>query len=106
MNNKTENMIPQWMPLSDIKDNEKIWSGSRVRLYNVGLNVADKSEDYFEYIVSDIYANSQFLQLTCLSQGEGGNIICVLEKDKQNHYALGKELKYKMGVENTFLYKE
>jgi len=88
-----------WIPLSEIDDNIKIWAGSRIRLY--GIN--DNAEDYYEYLVSFIYANSEYLQLVCLSQGEAGNIICVLKKDLPNAYALGKELKYMMGITNTFI---
>ncbi|MCL2023089.1 MAG: hypothetical protein FWG82_01820 [Oscillospiraceae bacterium] len=92
-----------WLPLSELKDDEKIGTGRKIRLYNVGLNVESKADDYFEYMVSFIYENNQHLQLTCLSQGEAGNIICVLEKDLPNHYAFGKELKRMMGTENTFI---
>ena len=88
-----------WIPLSKLDDNIKIWAGARIRLY--GIN--DNAEDYYEYLVSFIYANSEYLQLVCLSQGEAGNIICVLKKDLPNHYALGKELKHMMGLANTFI---
>jgi hypothetical protein len=93
----------KWVPLANINDECKIWVGTRVRLYNVGLNVENKKDDYFEYLVSFIYDNADFLQLTNLSPGEAGNIICVLEKDLPNQYALGKTLKDMMGLENTFV---
>ena len=96
-------VIMGWIPVSDLQDDSKIWAGNRVRIFNVGLNVINKSEDYFEYIVSFIYGDNQFLQLTCLSQGEGGNTVCVLKKDLPNHYATGRELKSKIGIENTFV---
>ncbi len=95
-----------WIPLIDIEDDGKIWAGTKVRLYNVGLNVKDKSLDYFDYLVSYIYDNNDYLQLTNLSQGEAGNIICVIKKDSPNHYALGKSLKEMMGLENTYLLLE
>ena len=41
-----------WVPLSELKDDEKIWPGRRFRLYNIGLNVENKSDDHFEYMVS------------------------------------------------------
>ena len=92
-----------WISLSELKDDEKIWPGRKIRLYNIGLNVENRADDYLEYMASFIYNNDEHLQLTCLSQGEEGNIICVLEKDLPNHYALGKELKRMMGIENTFI---
>ncbi|GLX66873.1 hypothetical protein [Paenibacillus glycanilyticus] len=92
-----------WIPLRNINDDKKIWAGTKVRLYNVGLNVIDKADDYYDYLVSFIYDNVEYLQLTNLSQGEAGNIICVIKKDTPNHYALGKTLKEMMGLEYTFV---
>ena len=93
----------KWTPLSKLDDNIKIWAGAKIRLYDIGLNGVEKSKDYYEYLISFIYDNSEYLQLVCLSQGKAGNIICVLKKDLPNHYSLGKELKHKMGVINTFI---
>lgn len=93
----------KWIPLSKLDDDIKVWAGANIRLYKVGLNDVEELDDYYEYLVSFIYDNSEYLQLVCLSKGEAGNIICVLKKDFPNHYALGKELKYKMGITNTFI---
>ena len=93
----------EWIPVPKISDEKIIWAGMKVRLYGVGLNVEDKTDDYLEYIVSFIYGNDEFMQLTCLSQGEAGNILCVIKKDSPNHFARGKQLKRMMGMENTFV---
>lgn len=93
-----------WVPISQLSDDIKIWSGVIVRLYNIGLNVSDKSKDYYEYLISEIYGNHEYLQLTCLSEGKAGNIICILKKDLPNQYVLSKELKRMMDIENTFIY--
>ncbi|MGM1047780.1 hypothetical protein SAMN05661091_2930 [Paenibacillus uliginis N3/975] len=95
-----------WIPLINIEDDRKIWVGTKVRLYNVGLNVKDKSLDYYDYLVSNIYDNNDYLQLTNLSKGEAGNIICVIKKDSLHHYALGKSLKEMMESENTYVLLE
>ncbi|HEX3047111.1 MAG TPA: hypothetical protein VHY08_20325 [Bacillota bacterium] len=92
-----------WISLKTIEDNEKIWAGTRVRLYDVGLKVKDKKDDYYEYIVSYIYGNDEYLQLTNLSPGEAGNIICIIKKDLPNHYSTGKTLKEMMDVEKSFV---
>ena len=34
-----------YTPISQLNDNAKICSGTIVRLYNIGLNVSDKSKD-------------------------------------------------------------
>ncbi|WP_169089364.1 hypothetical protein [Paenibacillus sp. PL91] len=91
------------MPLVNISNDEKIWAGAKLRLFNVGLNVADKKQDYYEYLVSYIYDNEDFLQLTNLSEGKAGNILCVIPKDKLNHYSLGKSLKEMVGLDNTYV---
>ena len=92
-----------WVPLRNISDDEKIWTGTRVRFYNVGLNVPAKHEDYYEYLVSFIFDNDEHLQLTNLSRGKAGNILCVIKKDTPNHYALGRTLKDMIGLESTFV---
>jgi hypothetical protein len=96
----------KWIPLKDVKDEDKIWPGSKVRLYNVGLNVSKKSDDYYDYLVSYIYGNHEFLQLTNLSQGEAGNILCVVKKDLPNHYSLGKTLKVMIDNNDCYVFFE
>ncbi len=93
----------KWIPLSNIRDDEEIWAGARVRLYNVGFNAADKENDYYEYIISYIYDNNNFLQLTNLTTGKAGYVICVIEKDMPNNFASGKTLKHRLSLENTYI---
>ncbi|MDQ0360768.1 hypothetical protein [Breznakia pachnodae] len=91
-----------WIPIKDISDDMIIWSGSKVRLFNV-FEESKKEDTYLEYLVCYIYGNNDYLQLTCLSQGEAGNIICVIKKDKPNHYSTGKELKRMMDIDNSYV---
>lgn len=95
-----------WKHLINISNDEKIWVGTKIRFFNIGLNVTDKEHDYYDYLISYIYDNNDFLQLTNLSQGEAGNILCVIPKDKPNHYSLGKSLKEMVGLENTYVLYE
>ncbi|HDV8362158.1 MULTISPECIES: hypothetical protein [Bacillus] len=87
------------MPLSNVDDDEEIWVGARVRLYNVGMN---RENNFYEYIISYIYDNTNYLQLTNLTTGKAGYIICVIEKELPNNYALGRTLKQRIGLENTY----
>ena len=89
--------------MSEIEDEEKIWRGCQVRLYNVGLNVEDKKDDFYDYLVSEIYGNAEYFQLTCISPYKAGNIICVIKKELPSQYALGRELKRMMGIKDTFV---
>ena len=41
----------------------------------MGLNVEDRNDDYYKYLVSYIYKNTEFLQLTNLSPGEAENVL-------------------------------
>lgn len=40
--------------------------------------------------------------LTNLTTGKAGYIICVIEKELPNNYALGRTLKQRIGLENTY----
>jgi len=39
-------------PLHDIDSTKEFWSGTKLRVLNVGMNVDDKSEDYYDYILA------------------------------------------------------
>jgi hypothetical protein len=90
-----------WIPIREVSDDTKIWSGNIVRVYRVN----NCKEQFYDYIVSSIYDNSDYLQLTCLAQGEVGNIVCVLETKANTNYSLGKELKRMMddGTNSVFV---
>lgn len=90
-----------WIPVREISEETQIWSGTIVRVF--GVNNSEK--EFYDYIVSFIYDNNDYLQLTCLSQGEGGNIICVLQTEPSSNYSLGRELKRMMddGTDSVFV---
>lgn len=94
-----------WISVKEIADDTRIWSGTIVRVFREVLN-KDKYEDsFYDYIVSFIYDNTDYLQLTCLAQGEGGNIVCVLQIEPNSNYSLGRELKRMMddGKDSVFV---
>ncbi|MCM3132181.1 hypothetical protein M3629_05255 [Paenibacillus polysaccharolyticus] len=75
-----------WIPMDEIRDQETIWAGTKIRIYQ-------QQEHPTVYLLSYIYGNSNELQLTCLTHGEAGNIGGVIAKDFSNHYALAQTLK-------------
>lgn len=75
-----------WIPIDEIQDQEPIWAGAKIRIYQ-------EQEHPMEYLLSYIYGNSNELQLTCLTSGESGNIGGVIAKDLPNHYVLAQTLK-------------
>ncbi|PIE93161.1 hypothetical protein CO726_22170 [Bacillus fungorum] len=46
--------------------------------------------------------DTNYLQVTNLTTGKASYIICVVEKELPNNYALGKTLKQRIGLENTY----
>lgn len=87
------NIGKNWTTLDNISDNFRIYSGVVIRMYDVGLNVKNAEEDYYDYIVSEIYGDTDYFQLVCISSGEGGNIGCILKRHEGDSYVLGRELK-------------
>lgn len=49
------------MFLSNVDDDDEIWVGVRVRLYNVGMNREDKENNFYGYIIFYIYDNINYL---------------------------------------------
>ncbi|NMD72721.1 hypothetical protein HHO41_21065 [Bacillus sp. DNRA2] len=94
-----------WISVKEIADDTRIWSGTIVRIFRGALNEDNCEDSYYDYIVSFIYDNTDYLQLTCLSQGEGGNIVCVLQTEPNSNYSLGRELKRMMddGKDSVFV---
>jgi len=90
----------RWILLHELSDDDKVWAGTIVRLDNVMLTPDDTILCY-DYLVSYINGDSEYLQLTCLTAGEAGNILCVLKKDLPNHFALGAELKRMLAGESV-----
>ncbi|WP_260984517.1 hypothetical protein [Paenibacillus xylanexedens] len=75
-----------WIQVEEIQDQEPIWAGTKIRIYQ-------EQENPMEYLLSYIHGNSNELQLTCLTSCEAGNIGGVIAKDLPNHYALAQTLK-------------
>ncbi|ABV64058.1 hypothetical protein [Bacillus pumilus] len=85
-----------WISVQEVEDDTRIWAGTIVRVFKEELNKDNIQDNFYDYIVSFIYDNNEYLQLTCLTQGEGGNIVSVLQTEPDSNYSLGKELKRMM----------
>ena len=94
-----------WITVQEVEDDTQIWAGTVVRVFTEELNKDNLEGNFYDYIVSFIYDNNEYLQLTCLTQGEGGNIVCVLQTEPNSNYSLGKELKRMMddGTNSVFV---
>jgi len=97
-----------WRLIDSIQDDEKIYTGTCIRLYNTAKSFTEQcalpcgKDDALDYIVSEIYGNCDYFQLICLTEGEVGNITCVLKRENGNHFVTGKEIKRML---HTDLYK-
>ncbi|MDN4638097.1 hypothetical protein [Bacillus sp. AN2] len=89
-------MNNDWISVQEVEDDTQIWAGTVVRVFKEELNKDNLEGNFYDYIVSFIYDNNEYLQLTCLTQDEGGNIVCVLQTEPDSNYSLGKELKRMM----------
>jgi hypothetical protein len=97
-----------WMLIDNIQDDEKIYKGACFRFYNTEKSLAEQcalscgKDDHLDYVVTEIYDNIEYFQLTCLTEGEVGNITCVLKRENGNYFVTGKEIKR---ILQTDLYK-
>jgi len=83
-----------WKLIDELKDNDKIYKGTLIRFYDKEKAISEGVRlpiQPIDYIISPVYANNDYFQLTCLSKGEEGNITCVLKA--QDSYILGIEIK-------------
>lgn len=88
-----------WILVENLQDDEMVYKGSCVRFYNTAKSLAEQcalpcgKDGYLDYAISEVYDNREFYQLTCLTEGEIGNITCVLKRENGNHFVTGKEVK-------------
>lgn len=91
-----------WKLIDELHNDEKIHYGALIRFYNKDKAVTKCSNlpiEPCDYIISPIYANDDYFQLICLSQGEEGSIGGILKR--QEYYVTGAEIK-KMLVSDLY----
>ena len=98
-------MTTKIKPLEEIEDDMEFWKGTRFRQYQVGLNVSNKEDDYYEYMLAEIPGERDFMLLTCVEGYKSGSALALVKtsKDKTKFIIKGQAIKYSMGIENTFL---
>ncbi|MFT6442378.1 MAG: hypothetical protein ACJASQ_001273 [Crocinitomicaceae bacterium] len=94
--------------LGKIKDDEEFWKGTRFRQYEIGLNVEDKDDDFYEYMLAEIPGEREFMLLTCVEGYKSGSALALVKtlEDKSRFIVTGKAVKYSMGIQNVYLKKE
>lgn len=97
--------------LVEVDDAEEFWSGTRVRIYGVGMNVPDKTEDYYDYMLATIPGEREFMLVTNVTTDAGrhkagastGLIRTVPQVDR--FVVVGSTLKEYFGLEKVYLLK-
>lgn len=100
------------VPLKDIPDDHEFWSGSLFRLYDVGMNVKDKTDDFYEYMLVLDLSFPDYMILANSSREAGsakrGSVMCHVKKleGANRHVVIGAAMKYSFGTEHTYWVKE
>ena len=108
----TEQSFIELIPLRDIPDEQEFWKGALFRLYEVGMNVTDKEEDFYEYMLVSDNSISEYMILANSSREAGranrGYVICYVQRLKNVNRAVvtGAAMKYSFGTEHTYWVKE
>lgn len=98
----------QLLPLKDINDEIEFWKGTRFRQYGVGLNLENKENDFYEYMLAEIPGEKDFMLLTCVEGYNSGSALALVKTldDESRFVVNGKAIKYSMGIENIYLKEE
>ncbi len=96
------------IPLTKVKDTDEFYKGTRFRIYNVGLNVKNKKDDFYEYMLVEIPGDDEYMLITNVVGYKSGSALALVEikKNKRKIVVTGKSIKFSMGKENTFLLKD
>jgi hypothetical protein len=92
--------------LAEIPDDRFFYRGTRFRLYDIGLNVENKEDDYYEYMLAIIPGETEFMLLTCVEGYKSGNALALVKMNENGNAVTGKAMKFSMGSDNAYLIEE
>ncbi len=94
--------------LEKILNEQEFWKGTRFRQYEIGLNIENKEDDFYEYMLAEIPGEREYMLLTCVEGYKSGSALALVKTsdDKSKFIVLGKAIKYSMGIENVYLLEE
>ncbi len=71
----------------------------------MGLNVPTREDDYYEYMLTELPGDPNFMLLTCVEGHKAGTALALVEVDKERNRltVTGRALKSSLGLENTYL---
>ena len=96
------------IPLKDVKDDAEFWKGTRFRSYNVGMNVTNNEDDYYEYMLVEIPGGNEHMLLTCVQGYKSGSALALVKTalDKTKLIVDGKSIKKSLGIDESYLIEE
>lgn len=92
------------IPVKDIADDAEFYRGRRFRIYNIGLNVADKADDYYEYMLAELPGDHDYMLLTNVVGYKSGSALALVKISNDAHRVVvtGAAIKFSLGTEDTF----
>ena len=98
-------MKPTLIPLALVNDHEQFWLGTRFRIYNIGQNIKDQEEDFYEYMLAQVPGESEYLLLTNVRGYKAGAALALVKIDFDSGKVVvtAKELKSCIGIVDTFI---
>lgn len=96
-----------WILIDYLKDDERIYKGTCIWFYDTDKGLAEHcalpvNDIPLDYMITEAFGDGKHFQLTCLTEGEAGNITCVLKRENSTYFVTGKEIKRML---QTDLYK-
>jgi hypothetical protein len=98
----------EMIKLAELEDSEEFYSGTRFRIYKVGLNVSDESEDFYEYMLVEIPGEKEHMLLTNVVGHKSGCALAYVKTKKHSSVfaVTSKDVKFSIGTKNTYLIKK
>ena len=92
---------PILIPLNSIDENEEFWSGTIIRKINAGMNVKNKADDFYDYILAYANWDSDSMMLVNITEQNSkagsvyGGVIPIFDNEKK--VVIKKGFKHTLG---------
>ena len=70
-------------PILEFNNNHEFFSGTRFRVYGIGLNVNDPKDDYYEYMLAEVPGERDYMLATCVEGSKSGNALAFVKTKKE-----------------------
>jgi hypothetical protein len=97
------------VPFTELEDHFEFWAGTRFRVFNVGMNSQDKSQDYYDYMLIAVPGESDWMLAANVTRDAGrhkaGASLCMVQtlKGVGRFVVTAASLKASVGIVDTYL---